>query len=179
MNEGARTAPPTTSTPTAWRPDRAFVAGAAAASALATASGAAILGGSPAPLSGVAAYAVITIFALAYPALITAQVIAGAAIAASLLFGPLAGTPLFVAPVLAGVVATAELLAITARLDSPFGRDPRGDLRRAGIAGLLSAAVFGIVALIADVRGPGGFLAVVLAAAVCTLLGLLLVHSVD
>jgi hypothetical protein len=74
------------------------------------------------------------------------------------------------------VVATAELLAVVARLDSPVERRPRGVLRRAATATLTGAGAFMVVFVAAvGLPGPSGLAAVVLASAAClVLVGLLL-----
>jgi peptidoglycan/LPS O-acetylase OafA/YrhL len=74
-------------------------------------------------------------------------------------------------------VATAELLAGAARLNMPIERDGREDLRRAGLAAVAGAGVFGAVALVGTLPGPTGLVAVALASGACIVLALLLVRS--
>jgi hypothetical protein len=109
--------------------------------------------------------------ALLMPPLVTVQVVAGQLLLASLLPWHGAAGALVVAAAMAGVVATAELLATVARLDTPMERRPTGALRRAAAAAAVGAAAWAAVALLAGVPGPSGLLAALLAAAACAALG--------
>ena len=117
--------------------------------------------------------------ALFSPAAIALQVIAGQVAVASVLVGRDSAVALLLVPALAGVVATAELLALVARLDSPVERRPRGELRRASVAVVVGSGVYAAIALAAPVPGPTGLVAVGLAAAACALLAALLRPAVD
>jgi hypothetical protein len=118
---------------------------------------------------------VATVAAAIYsPAWITVQVIGGQIMAASLLLGPGAMRPVAGIPIIAAVIATAELLAAAARLDTPFARANGGEVRRTTLAAAIGGAVFGAVALAGGVPGPTGLIAVTIASAGCLFLGLLL-----
>lgn len=161
--------------PTAWGPARKRVARIAIAMAAATAAAGAALGGSSDYIVPAVALVAVATLALRYPTWIAVQVLFGQLIAAKLLV-VLDGATLRVLPVVAGVIATAELLAEVARLDAPAARDPRGALRSAAVAAALGAAVFIAVALAGTLSGPTGLLAIGLASAACVFLAILLVR---
>lgn len=79
-------------------------------------------------------------------------------------------------PLIASVVATAELLAMVARLSGSRARDAKADFRRAGAATLLGA-VFAVVAFVGSRTGSVGFLPVVLASGACILLATALAYT--
>lgn len=159
-----------------WRVRRR-IAGLAFLTALATVFAASAMATSPALtwLGGI--YLGVAAAAAVVPTAIVAQVALGQLLAASLLTGG-DGTPfLLLVPVVAGVIATAELLAITARMATPLDYEPGRDLRRAAAAVLVGAAVFAGVAAVRGAPGPTGLAAIGLASAACIAIALLLVRS--
>lgn len=157
-----------------WWPARRRLAALAVAIAALTAAAPAASGG-----GGLAAsvYVAATVLALFYPVAITAQVIAGQALAATMLLGSDGSTALLLAPALASVVVTAELLAVVARLDTLLERDPGRDLYRVALAGLVGAGACAAVTLVGALPGPTGFVAVCLASAACAALATVLVRA--
>lgn len=112
-------------------------------------------------------YIGIVVLALFVPAAVTAQVVGGQVLAGVVLVGGAAGGLFTTALVVAGVVVTAELLAVVARLDSPVRRRPEGVLARTGTAGALAGGVFGVVVFSSGQYAVGGLIAVAVASAVC------------
>lgn len=161
-----------------WSAARLRLAGLALLLATLTAAGAATLGGIDSLGRLAIAYVAVVAIALRVPGLIVAQVLGGQALAAAVLPGAGRADSLLIVPLIAGVVATAELLASVARLDAPLRRPSPIDLRRPVFATLLAAAVFAIVLLARRLPGPGGSQAVALAAAACVILALLLASDV-
>ena len=158
-----------------WWPQRRLMGGLAVLVAALTGTGMAILDGGEGHLRGGALYTLTAVLGLAYPPAIAAQVIVGQAMAATLLLGPEAPPLVTLLPAVVGVVATAELLALSARLGSPVERSPGPDLRRSLAATAIGAAVFGAVLLAGALPGPSGLAAVTLAAAALTGLAVVLV----
>jgi hypothetical protein len=134
-------------------------------------------GGSGWHLYGAGAYVAVTVLALFAPAAITLQVIGGQVLIAGLLFAPGDASPLLLVPLVIAVVATAELLALVARLRTSVDRDPRPDLRRAGIGALLAGSAFGIVVTVGALPGPAGLLSVALASIACVMLAATLISQ--
>ena len=120
-------------------------------------------------------YLLITLIALFSPAAVAVQVIAGQTLIGGLLVAQDGGPPLILFPAVAGVILTAELLSVVARMDTPFDSDPRSDLPRAGLAALIGGGVFGAVVLLSGLPGPTGLVAFVLASGVCVLLAAFIV----
>jgi hypothetical protein len=121
-------------------------------------------------------YVAVVAGALFSPTWIVVQVICGQVIAGSLMVGQ-ATTPLVVLPLVAAVIATAELLAAASRLDSPLGREARGEGTRAVLAAAVGSAVFAVVVLARGLPGPTGLAAIGLAASACVALAILLVRN--
>jgi len=169
---GALTAEPT---PDRRAPSRGRLRAIAVTVSVVTATVGAALGGTTGHVVLAVALVASTIAALRAPAWIAVQVVAGQLLAARLLLGTVGITALHVLPLVAGVIATAELLAATARMDTPVERAPGSGLRGAAFAAVLGAAVFGAVALTASLPGPSGMLAVGIASAACVVLAILLV----
>ena len=146
---------------------------------LATLTGAVgtVLDGSSSYVYGGGAYVMIAVLALFVPAAITVQVIAGQVLVGSLLMGLEGPTALMLVPAFAGVVATAELLAMVAWLDTPLQRDPSDALPRSGLAAVIGGGVFGAVMLVSGLPGPGGLVAVGLASGACVVLATRLVRN--
>lgn len=159
-----------------WRVRRR-IAGLAFVSALATVFAASAMGTSPtlAWLGGI--YLGLTAAAIGAPTVIVAQVALGQVIAASLLVAGDGSPVLLLVPIIAGVIATAELLAITARMASPLDYRPGRDLRRAAAAVLIGAVVFTGVSAVRGAPGPTGLAAIGLASAACIGIALLLVRD--
>jgi hypothetical protein len=124
-------------------------------------------------------YVGVTGLALFFPAAIAAQVVLGQVLIASLVIGGEGVDLILLVPAMAGVVATAELLAVVARLDAPVRREAEGALRGAGSAAALGGGVFCVVALTGAIPGPAGLLAVLLAAGACIVLAAQLVRRAD
>jgi hypothetical protein len=158
---------------TRWGPQRRRLAAAALATTAATVSVSIALGGS---LQYAAVWCALAITALVFPSWITGHVLGGLAIAASHLLGA-AEPPLFLLPIVAGIIASTELLAATARLDSPVAREPRGEVSRSAVAAAIGATVYGLVAFSSGLPGPPGIAGVGLAAAACLALAIVLVRS--
>ncbi|MEJ2185950.1 MAG: hypothetical protein P8Z36_08425 [Gemmatimonadota bacterium] len=150
--------------PGVWPPARRRVAALAGLVAVLTGTGMAALAAYGWQVLGAAAFVVAAVAGLAAPGAIGVALVGGVALAGSLMMGPWAVGPLALLPVVAGIVATAELLALVGRLDTPVPRDAGGELRRAGWATLIATAAYGVVAVVGAVPGPTGFLAVVAAA---------------
>ena len=131
---------------------RRRLGGFAVIAATLTAVAGAVLG---APAAA-AVWAGIAVVALSRPGWIPIQVLSGQAMAAGLLLRPDGPGPLLVMAIIAGVIATAELLAAVARQATPLVRDSGGELRRAGMAAATGAVIFGVVFLLADFPGPTG-----------------------
>ncbi|MGD8279342.1 MAG: hypothetical protein PVH00_14995 [Gemmatimonadota bacterium] len=161
--------------PTVWGPARTRLAISAVLVATGTAALGAVLGGTGNHVVGAVGYIAVTVAALFRPGWITGQVVTGLMMAAGLMIGPAAASSLRMLPLVAGIIATAELLAAAARLDAPVERVARGELRRAGLAAGLGAVVFAAVLFAGVLPGPSGLLAVGLASAACVVLAILLV----
>ena len=121
-------------------------------------------------LFGPSIYLLLTVGALFLPAAIAVQVVVGQLLLAGLLLSTTGPEPLLLMPVMGGVVASAELLAVVARLDSPLERDPAGAPSRVAGAAVLGAGIFGAVLLMGWIPGPTGLLALALAAGTLALL---------
>ncbi len=157
---------------TTWWPIRKRLA--AIAVSLASLSALLALGVSGSRAVGVLGviYIVVTAAAVIMPAAITVQVVIGQLVTGVLVLGPFSGTAtLSGVLVFGGVVGTAELLAIVARLDSPFERDPAADYRSAVQSGLIGGAVCGVVLIMATLPGPGGLTGLITSSLACALLG--------
>lgn len=147
-----------------WPRARIVAATGAVAAAVVTLALAAAAGRGGWPLLGVT-YLALTALALFAPAAVTFQVLLGQLVlVAALAGGGGAVRLLLLAPALGGIVVTAELLALAARLDTPVSNEPRRALPEAGRAAGIAAGVFAAVALLAALPPPSGVLAVVLAA---------------
>lgn len=134
----------------------ALIAGAA------TALGIAVVGG-PGWALPAAAYLALVFGALRRAGLLGLQMVVGTGLVGVLLALPQGPGVLSALPLLVGHVATAEL-AGSARAVGPGGA---AGVARAGRTALLSGGVFGAVALVAGLPGPGGLLAVGIASAAC------------
>ena len=160
--------------PTTWWPARRRFALLAMLMAALTAVLATSVGGPGWHRDLALVYVAIVAAALVSPAVITIQVLAGLLVVASLLPGRSGIEALLLAPAIVGVVATAELLAVVARLDTPIERRPGGDLGSASVAAVVGGGVYAVVVLVAALPGPGGLLAVCLASTAFALLAMLL-----
>ncbi len=167
----------TAATTSTWSPGRQRLAALAVLVATLTGAVGTVLDGSSSYVYGGGAYVMIAALALFFPAAITAQVIGGQVLVGSLLMGQEGFAALILVPALAGVVATAELLAIVAWLDTPLQRDPRDALPKAGLAAVIGGGVFGAVMLVSGLPGPGGLVAVGLASGACVVLATRLMRS--
>lgn len=158
----------------AWSPARRRLAALAICTAILTATGAVWIGGSESYARGAFAYILVAAFGVFAPSAITVQVIAGEILAGSLLLGPGAARLGPLALVVAGVLATAELLALVGRLGTPLERGAREELNRAGISAVVGGLVFLVVVAVGRFPGPGGIVAVIFGAAACLVLAMLL-----
>ena len=154
-----------------WSRERVRLAGWAIGLAVATAVLVPLL--DPyARIPGSLLYVAVAVGALFSPAGIAVQVIVGLGLMGQLLLGEVGPDPVLLAPVMAGVVATAELLAAVARMDTPVACDPDDARPRTGMAAAVAAGVYGAVVLAAGIPGPTGLLAVVLASVACGVLAM-------
>jgi hypothetical protein len=126
---------------------------------------------------GAAAYMVAVLAAVAWPGWIPVQVVAGQVLVASVLLATPASL-ITAAGMVAGVVATAELLAAAHRLDSPAQRAGEAGMVRPLGAAAAGGAVFVAVGWMAGLPGPGGVTGVALAAVACAGLAVVLVRLV-
>lgn len=141
----------------------------------------AALGGTAAHVYGAAAYTGIVMIALLRPAAITAQVIGGQLLTASLLLESKAPAAVLLLLMVGSIVVTAELLGVAARLALPIERDTRDDLLRGAVAAAAGGGVFGVMLLVSAIPGPtglpSGILAIIAASGACVLLAIVLVSS--
>ena len=156
-----------------------MTAPAAIAVLTAALTGAAVvaLGSSIGHFYGAAVYVGIVIAALSSPAGIPAQVIGGQLLAGSVLLGPDQPNLLLLLPILAGIVFTAELLAVISRAAPPEEHATPRHLRRGIAAAGIGGGVYAAVVLLGELPGPTGPLAVTLAAAAFIVLAIQLVNS--
>lgn len=155
----------------AWWPARRLAAALAVATALVVALAAVGQGAAP---WYAAVYVAVAVFGLGSPGALPVQVVAGVSMVAGLLVA--GASPLALAPLVAGVVATAELLAVTARLDAPMER-PAGDLLlRAGAHAAAAGALYALVLAVGRLPGPSGLAAVALGSGAALVAALLLVR---
>lgn len=153
--------------PDTWSGARMRVAGYAVATVALTAT---IVLTSPVGAAlgyGLAGYAALAGLAIFVPAAITPQVISGQLLAGALWLQGGEGAAVSALLVIGSVVATAELLAEEARLDSPLGRRPTGTLGRAGAASAIASVVFGLLAFVGELPAMTGLVSVAVGAAVC------------
>jgi hypothetical protein len=160
-----------------WRLGRQGLGALAVVTAALTGELGILLGGSGWHVLAGSAYVLIAAFATFSPAAIAVQVVAGQALVGSLLLGRDGPSPLLLVGAVAGVILTAELLAIVARMDAPITSEPRNDLTRAGVAAVIGAVVFGVVLLATGFPGPSGPLAIGLAGGACFVVATLLARG--
>ena len=161
-----------------WWPARQRLAALAVLAAALTGAFGIELGGIGWHAFSAGAYVLTTVVALIFPAAIAVQVVAGQVLLGGLLVGPDGPASLLLTPAVAGVIVSAELLAVVARMDTHLDSDPRNDLSRAGLSALIGGGVFGAVVLVSGFPGPTGLVAVALAAGACFALAILLVRNV-
>lgn len=160
----------------AWHRPRRRLAAIAVLIALLTALAGALSLGTHGQLYGIA-YVAIAIMAVFTPSWIPAQVVAGELLAAMSLFAPNRLALLTIVGMIAGVIASAELLAAIARMDLPLDGGTANAMRRSAFAAVAGGSTFVAVTLVARLPGPSGLFAVTSASAACVLLALLLVGS--
>lgn len=158
---------------TGWWPARRRLAALAVATAMLTAAASVMLGG-PGRYGFEVAYVGIAVVATFLPAAITLQVIVGQLLLARLLVEGSGGAALTLVPLMAGIVVTAELLAVVARLDMPLERDPRGVYTEVGLAAVVAGGVFCLVLAVGDLPGPGGLVAICVGSGACVVLATLM-----
>jgi len=150
-----------------WLTRRPTLGGLALAVAGLTGVFVVLVGEAPGYAHGATFYFLLAFLASVSPAAIAAQVLGGHLLVGSLLLVPHGPPPIQLIPAVEGVILTAELLSIMARMDTPFESHPRNDLRRAGFSVLIGAGVFEAVLLASPFPGPTGLLAVGLASGAC------------
>lgn len=148
--------------------------GAALIAAVLTAAAGAAYGGSVWHLYGAAAYVAVALAALSAPPLITVQVIAGQLLVASLLLRPVAPPFPVLLTMVTTVVATAELLALVARIRTSVDFGPGEEVHRVARSAVVGGVVFGLVVLLGRVPGPTGIAAIGLASAACIIIAVVL-----
>lgn len=126
---------------------------------------------------GAGGFVLICGLALFFPAAIVFLVITGQVLIGVLLVRQDGPTLLLLTPAMAGVVLTAELLAVVARMDTPFEAHPRADLPRGLLTAVIGGGVFAAVAALGTLGGPVGLWAVVLASAACLVLAVVMVRK--
>lgn len=161
-----------------WWPARVRLAILAVAAAVLTGAWAVLVGGTGLSY-GAVAYVLVAAAAAFLPAAIAVQVIGGQILAAGVLSAPSGAVVLLALPVVLGVVVSAELLAVVARLDLPTPRAPDGALRRAGFAATIGVGVYTAVSLAGALPGPAGPVATLVAAGGIVAVALLLVRDVS
>jgi hypothetical protein len=151
---------------TLWPPGRQAVAAVAVLAALLTSVGGAALGADQRAHTLAVAHLALAGLAIRRPPAVAGQVAAGVVLAWLVLPGTDSPNAAVV-PVMTGVVATAELLGLTARLGTVLASDPVPGLRRAAVAAVGSAAVTGAAVAAGALAGVGGLLATVVACLAC------------
>jgi hypothetical protein len=150
------------------------MAALALCSAILTGTGVVWLGGPEAYARLAAAWILIAAVGLFWPTAMTVVVVGGQMLTGMLLLGP---TPVRLLPLvlaMAGVVATAELLGLVDRLNTPLERGARSELNRAGASAVVGGVVFAAVVAVGKLPGPTGLVAVALASGACVVLAILL-----
>jgi hypothetical protein len=164
---------PTRRRPTLWSPERLTVALLTGLVSLATAV-AGVLAGPNWAAAVAGLHVAVTLFALVLPAALPFQVAVGLLLAASPLVG--SGTSLVtgddvtvvgVVPLVVGVVATAELLGLSAQMGIVIPRNPMAGLGRVAVTTAVAAATSGLTLAIGALDGPSGLLATLLAIVGC------------
>lgn len=159
----------TRQTMTLWPPARRRVAVLTVAVAAVTATYAVGIGPRWQPLVAVA-YVVAAGVAVASPPAIAAQVAVGVGLAWSVLPELDGVQVLALVPLVIGVVATAELLGLVARLRMVVERAP--DMQRVSVAVTLAAIISGATLAAGLLDGPGGVIGTLLAASACVVLAI-------
>lgn len=157
----------------AWGPARTRLALLAITSSTVSAAILVTLGGTADFVYGAVALLASVIAALFTPAWIAGQLIVSLALAGAVVLD--GRDPLLLLPCVVTMTATTELLAATARLDSPVRPALRGVFRRTGLSAAIGAVVFAAVALVGRFQAPTGLLAIGLAAGALVGLAILLV----
>lgn len=121
------------------------------------------------------AYLVATAIASSSPSAIAGQVVAGFGLAWGALQQLDGIAVLALVPLMVGVVATAELLGVVARLGIVVERAAGPDLRRLPAAAGLTAVISATTLSIGLLDVPGGFTGTLLAAGACVVLAAVLV----
>lgn len=152
-----------------WPQARRGMAAAALACAVSTGVAGALLGDHAWTTLAAVAQVVATLWALADPRVLAAQVGAGVALAWSLVPGS-QGTVVAVVGVVVGVVATSELLGAAGRLGMVVERDPAPEVRRAGVGVVIAMATSAATLAAGALAGPSGLLATAVAGLGCVLL---------
>jgi hypothetical protein len=111
------------------------------------------------------------------PGALAVQVIGGQLLAASLLLAPEPPPLPLLLPLVIGVIVTAELIALAARVRTALTRSRPGGLRRIGAAALVGAAVYATTAAAGGRSVPSAFVAIVIASAACAALALALAEE--
>jgi hypothetical protein len=151
---------------TVWPPWRQAVAAAAIVAAALTGLAGAALGNGGWAETLAAAHLAATAAVLRRPTLAGVQVAVGVGLAWLTLPGSDDPNPAVV-PVITGVVATAELLGLSARLGTVVSADAVPGLLRVGVTAIGAAAVSGLVVAMGGLGDMGGLPATAVAAGAC------------
>lgn len=150
-----------------WPSPRRGAAALAVTTAFVTAAAILAFAGDESWSLGPALYLFVTVCALVFPAAIAVQVVGGQVLVWGLLSSSPDFAPLSALPVVVGIILTAELLAIVARLDTPLLPASAGSFADVGKAALIGGFAFAVVVLAGAMPGPGGLAAVIVASAAC------------
>jgi len=125
-------------------------------------------------------HVLVTLWVVFNPRSLAMQVILGSLLAATpLVAGDGNGAALGMVPIVTGVVATSELLGLSGRLGMVVARDPTTDRTQVLLTTLGAATASSMTVGVGVLAGPGGLVAVVLGAAACAGLALLLVQGAE
>ena len=150
---------------TGWtRPARTVLALGAVSVAAATAQGLATVAGPTFDTRLPGLYVLSAILAVFVPRAILVQVVLGQAMLAAVLSGPDTGSWVVFSAALGGVVLTAELLGVAARMAGAVARDTAADVRRVVGATAVAVFVLGSVLLTTRLPGPDGLVGILVAA---------------
>lgn len=163
--------------PTIWPRGRVGMVVITLVTAAATAALAAWAGDGPGHVLAGAGFVAATVAALESPRVVWLPVLVGVGLSWSLLEGREGTEALVMVPVIVGVVATAELIAVVARLEMIVRRNPVDDLARVGLLAAVAAVGTLLTLVLGSIEGPGGFAALALAAGACVVLAVLLAQT--
>lgn len=160
--------------PTLWSAARRQVAAGAFGVAALTGFSAHVIGDETYQSALAGLYVLLAAIAIFNPEALTWKLVLGAVLVGIGMIDHEGTEMLVMLPVLGGVVATAELLGITARLGMVIERDPAPDLVRLCLVVVLTLASYAAVLLTGELDGPSGLVSTGLAAGACVGLALAL-----